>query len=179
MKKEPKKQIFVSAKSIYDIDINFYKKFNIKFLLLDLDNTLDSYKTKVPSEKTIELFKKLKENGITPIIISNNSGPRVSKYAECAGVMYLGKARKPFGKRLIKFLNEKNIDKNFCVFIGDQVITDMGVANRTNIKGILTDKIVNEDQWMTRFNRPFDRILKRRLLKKQRLINWRTVYDKD
>mgnify|MGYP003295887001 CR=1 FL=1 len=49
---------FAHAKSIYEIDPSFYKKLNVKFVLADLDNTLDSYKQKTPLAKA----KELKEN---------------------------------------------------------------------------------------------------------------------
>ena len=48
---------------------------------MDLDNTLDSYLAKEPTKRAVEFITKLKNNQIQPIIISNNRGPRVSKYS--------------------------------------------------------------------------------------------------
>ena len=61
---------YCHAKNIYEIDINFFVSQNVKYLFVDLDNTLDSYKTLTPSEKAIELKKKLDDVNIELIIVS-------------------------------------------------------------------------------------------------------------
>ena len=48
---------FAHAESIYKIDLSFYQKLGIKYVFVDLDNTLDSYKQATP----LEPAKKLKE----------------------------------------------------------------------------------------------------------------------
>ena len=63
---------FAHSQSIYEIEPDFYKRNGVKVLFMDLDNTLDSYRAKVPQERTKELVKSLKDAGITPVIISNN-----------------------------------------------------------------------------------------------------------
>lgn len=164
---------FAYAKSIYDIDISFYKKNNIKIVLADLDNTLDSYLQKLPSKCAIELKKLYNENGIKIIIVSNNTGKRVSKYANALGVEYWHSIGKPFAAGLNKKIKELNIEKNDVILIGDQTTTDITCGNRAKIKTVLTDKLVNEDQWTTRFNRIFDNPRRKKLMKKGLLIDWR------
>ena len=58
---------YAVAKSIYEIDVNFYKEKNVKILLMDLDNTLDSYKLYHPTKRAVELIKKIEENLIEHI----------------------------------------------------------------------------------------------------------------
>lgn len=164
---------FAHASSIYDIDVAFYKKLGIKYVLSDLDNTLDSYKTKLPSSRAIELKNKLKENDIELVIISNNTGKRVSLYSNELGVRYLSAVGKPFASKLLRKLNENNIDKNCSIMIGDQVVTDITCANRARIKSVLTDKLVKEDQPTTRINRLLDRPLRKALKRKHLLKDWR------
>ena len=173
-----RRKVFCHATSIYDIEIDFYQSLGIKYLLCDLDNTLDSFKLYQPSERAIKLKKDLENAGITMFIISNNRGKRVSAYSNALGVEFLSSSGKPFGKKLNKFLDEKNIDREKALFVGDQMLTDIGAANKTNIKAVLTDKIVKEDQWTTHFNRLIDRPMRRRYAKKGKLIDWRKVYGK-
>lgn len=173
-----KRKIFCHAKSIYDIDVDFYVSLGIKYLLADLDNTLDSYKLFKPTQKAIDLKSVLEKRGIELIIVSNNRRNRVCSYANELGVTYLASARKPFAKRISKFIFEKNIDKSKALFIGDQILTDIGAANKNNIRAILTDKIVNEDQLTTHFNRLIDWPMKKVYEKKGKLIDWRTIYGK-
>lgn len=166
---------FAHAKNLFDIDISFFKKFGTKYVLCDLDNTLDSYKTKLPSPRVYEFKQKLQENGIELVIVSNNTGKRVTLYANTLGVRFISKASKPFHRRLLKKLHAANIDIESSMMIGDQTVTDIVSANGAHIRSILTDKLVKEDQPTTRFNRLFDRPIRKRLARKNLLTDWRKL----
>lgn len=173
-----RRTVFAHAKSIYDIEIPFYSQMGIKYLLIDLDNTLDSYRIYYPTLPAINLIKDLRENGIIPIIVSNNKGKRVQTYASFLQVECISSAMKPFAKKIKSFLKASNIKHDKVMLIGDQLMTDVGAANAADIKAILTDKIVNEDQWTTRLNRFIDIPLRKKLKKKGKLPDWRTFYGK-
>ena len=166
---------FAKAKSIYDIDVSFFLKLKIKYLFLDLDNTLDSYKNKEPSQRAIELKNLMEENGIKIYIISNNTGKRVQNYASLLGVSYLDSVRKPFTYKIKKFMKENKISCDDVIFVGDQLLTDIAMSNKTGIKSIYVDKLVKEDQITTRLNRIFERSIRRRLEKKHLFINWEEI----
>lgn len=168
---------YAYASSIYDIEIDFFKQKNIQYLLTDLDNTLDSYRQKLPSPKVFALKKNLLDSGIEMIIVSNNSSRRVFTYAKALGVRCFSSLRKPFAYKLNKLLKEAKINKNNVMMIGDQVVTDVLAANGVKIKVILTDKLVKEDQFTTHFNRLLDRPLRKYLKKKNLLKNWRELYE--
>jgi predicted HAD superfamily phosphohydrolase YqeG len=74
-------------------------------------------------------------------------------------------------------LEGSGFHKKDTILIGDQLLTDVFVANRLGIRVILTEKLVKEDQWTTRFNRMIDKPLRRYLKKKQKLKSWRENYD--
>ena len=169
---------FAVAVSIYEIDIDFFKQQNVKVLLMDLDNTLDSYKLYHPTERAYELIKKIKEAGILPVIVSNNRGKRVRTYAKDLNLIYINSAAKPFGFRIRKFIEQYGWNKEEVMLVGDQMITDVAAAKRVGIRVILTDKIVKEDEWTTRFNRIFGRIIRKYHKKRGNLISWRTIYGK-
>lgn len=164
---------FAHASSVFDIDILFFKKYEITTILVDLDNTLDSYKTKLPSQRAIEFKEKMEQNGIDLIITSNNTGKRVSLYATALGIKFWNSVGKPFGRKLCRLMKDNGIDKNHVILIGDQTTTDVMCANNAHIKSVLTDKIVKEDQPTTRFNRLFDVPIRKHLNKKGLLIDWR------
>lgn len=166
---------FAHAKSIYEIDISFYKKLNIKYVLSDLDNTLDSYKQKSPLAEAKELKENLEKNGIEMIIVSNNHGERVRKYSEELGVKNFHSLAKPFAIRLKKILKKLSINKDEVILIGDQIVTDISCANGAKIKSVLTEKLVKEDQPTTRINRLLDNPLRKRLNKKNLLKDWRQI----
>ena len=164
---------FAHAQSIYEIDPEFFKRNGVKTLFIDLDNTLDSYKARVPQERTINLVNKIKETGVIPVIISNNRPERVSGYAEALGIEFLASARKPFSKRIKKELAKRNLANEEVMLVGDQMMTDVQAARGAKIRVVLTEKIVKEDQWTTHINRIFDRPIRRYHRKRGNLIDWR------
>jgi len=163
------------AENIYEVDVAFYKKLNIKVLLLDLDNTLASYKTRTPSARCHMLIKSFKENGIRPIITSNNNGNRVKEFANDLGIECLSLVMKPFKSKLLKMLKELNINKDDCMIIGDQLLTDIKCGYNAKIKTLFTNKLVIEDSIPTRINRIFEKRIRARLEKCGKLINWKSI----
>lgn len=145
------------SKDIFNVPTSFYQKIGIKYLLCDLDNTLDAFDTLYPSDRVFKLKEQLEQIGITMFIISNNKSNRVSKYAEALGIGYLNSARKPFKKRLVLFLKNQNIDLNEVLLVGDQLLTDVRCGRSAKIKILLTDPIVKREQPTTYINRTIDR----------------------
>ena len=169
---------FAVAKSIYEIPMEFYKKLGIKYLMIDLDNTLDSYKLFKPTERSINYIKELQDSGIIPIVVSNNRGKRVSSYANELNIEYVNSAAKPFPCKLNKIINVRNIKREELLFVGDQMMTDVLATHFAHVRIILTEKLVNEDQWTTHINRIFGRRIRKYLAKHNLLRDWREIYGK-
>ncbi|MGI6644278.1 MAG: YqeG family HAD IIIA-type phosphatase [Bacilli bacterium] len=165
------------AKSIYEVPSDFYKQNGIKNLFIDLDNTLDSFRTLEPTENAINLINELKKHDYTIIIISNNTEKRVKHYATILGVNYMYSTRKPFAFKFKKMMEENNLDPNETILIGDQLVTDVRASKRAKIRSLLTEKLVKEDQWTTHINRLFDRPIRRHLKRKNKLDSWRNHYE--
>ena len=164
---------YATAKSVYDIESSFFVKENIKYLFLDLDNTLDSYKEMTPRKDAHLLKERLEQIGIIPIIVSNNRGKRVRSYARALGVKYFNSVGKPFTFKIKRILKQENIKTNEVMLIGDQLITDIAMSNKAKIKSIYVEKLVKEDQITTRFNRLFEKLIKHILTKKRLFIDWK------
>ena len=167
------------AKSIYDVDFDFFKKQDIRYLFLDLDNTLDGPHTEVPSLKTIELINKMKKSGFVPIILSNNKKSRVSKYAQPLNVEFIYRAYKPFTKVIKKYINNKKININSSIIIGDQIMTDILCANSAHIKSLLTERLTEKDQIITFINRKIDEHFRKKINKGHLAQDWREIYAKN
>lgn len=100
--------------SVKDINIEFLKKYNIKGLILDVDNTLISLDKKMPSGVS-NWAKNLKEQGIKICILSNsNKIEKVEAVAKIIEVPYIFFGKKPLksgflrAKEILK-LNNENI----------------------------------------------------------------------
>ena len=159
------------AQNIFDVPVSFFKEHNIKIILSDLDNTLDSYRILIPSSRVVELKNKLNENNIELVLISNNKEKRIKPYATRLGVKYLYSSGKPFGKKIIKFIEKNGFSKENILMVGDQLMTDVLASKRVKVKMLLTEPIVKEDQPCTRINRIRDKFARKKLKKRQILQN--------
>lgn len=169
---------YCTAKSIYEIDTDFFKKIGISFLLIDLDNTLDSPHTAHPTIETKKLIKKIKDNGLIPIIISNNNRKRVSLYANDLGVEYLHHSFKPFTFRIKRYIKSKNISLKSVIIIGDQIMTDVLCANNLKVKCVLTSPLYEKEQLITFFTRKIDIHYRKKLDRLKLTDDWRAIYAK-
>lgn len=167
------------CKSIYDITPDFFLAHNIKFVLTDLDNTLDLHSVKEPGPNAIKLKAMLDELGIRLIIISNNHKKRVVPYAQALGVTALYTAGKPFKRKAMKFLLAQGVSLTETIYFGDQVINDIGFANKLGVKTCLVELLDNDDQLATRINRLWDRPLRKKLHKNNLLTDWRETYEQN
>lgn len=164
------------ALNIYEVAIDFFSLNGIKNILLDLDNTLAGHDVLVADKRAKDYIKALIDFGYQVVIVSNNRGPRVASYAQSIGVDYRANMRKPLKNKFIRLLSEKKFDKHATILVGDQLLTDVFVANRVGIRSMLVEKLVDSDQWTTRFNRRLEAPIRKRLTNKKLLRNWRDYY---
>lgn len=148
-------------KTIHDIDLIKLYDLGKRLILTDLDNTLVGYDILLPTNEIIEFKQKCDKIGFKLIIISNNKEPRVKKFADMLNVEYAFKAKKPFKRSYRKIT--KGYKKDEVIIIGDQLLTDILGGNRMKFYTILVDVInYSNEQFKTRINRFFERILLRR-----------------
>ncbi|MBQ4050433.1 MAG: YqeG family HAD IIIA-type phosphatase [Oscillospiraceae bacterium] len=114
---------------ITDIPAEFFVKQNIRLIALDVDNTLTTHDNPVPAEGTEQWLEKMRDAGLTLVILSNNNAPRVEPFAEKLGLSYAAKAAKPLPFGLIRTCREHGISLKECAIIGDQIYTDILCGN--------------------------------------------------
>ncbi len=143
----------IYQKSIYTIDYSKLLNRGIKCILYDLDNTIVSSKSSLPSEKAKDLFIGLKQKGFKIIIFTNSPGFRLKTFTSFLGVDGVASACKPFTRKLRKLLNRYNYKPSEVVIIGDQLMTDVKVGNKVGITTILVNPISPKEMIFTKFNR--------------------------
>jgi HAD superfamily phosphatase (TIGR01668 family) len=153
-------------KSVIDINIDFLLKNNIKGVLLDIDNTLLDHKNNIVQglEKWVE---EAKSKNIKFCILSNtNSKKKAEKMSKLLDIPYVYFAKKPlkFGFNKAKAILKIEDSKEIAV-IGDQVMTDVWGANRSGMYSILVEPINENDIWVTKINRMFERRILKKYLK--------------
>ncbi len=166
----------VRSPNIYKINISYFLDNNIKFILCDLDNTLESFDVKSPSENAKNIVNKLNENGIKLIICSNNSKERVSKYANELKVPFIYRCFKPSKNKINDYLVKNNINKEECILIGDQFNTDVKCAQKLNINCLFSEEIVKKNAFISKFNKFFEKFGVKRAYKKNLIIQMEDKY---
>ena len=158
----PKKYI----NRITDIDISFLNENEIKGLILDVDNTLIDIDRNV-LEGLEEWAEQMIDAGIILYIVSNsNKKEKVKDIANKLKIPFIYFATKPLKRGLKKAAKDMNLNYNNIAVIGDQIFTDVLGANRLKMYSILVEPISDKDIFITRINRKFESVVKRKIVKK-------------
>lgn len=153
----------LTALTIYDIDYKALYKNNKRGLMIDLDNTLITYKEDTPTQEIKDFLASLKKIGFQVVLVSNNHASRLQEFTKDLEVGYVGMALKPLRRGYKKALKMMGLQKEEVMMIGDQMLTDILGASFFGIESILVKTIEERSQkWYTKLNRSTEkRILKR------------------
>ena len=144
---------------ITEITVELLNKFEIKALILDVDNTLSTHHGQVLTDGLEDWLKYMNDNGIKLVILSNSKQERVEPFAKKINLDFfsLGLKPLPFGYiKAVKFLKEKR--KN-CAIVGDQIFTDIIGGNTVGVKTVLLTPIKPEDGWSFKLRRRLEKVL--------------------
>jgi len=125
-------------RDITDVSAEFLDKLGVKFLMLDLDNTLAGYDEHVLSDNIVEWLDNIRSSGVELFIISNSTRKkRVGSMCDSVGIKYIMQAFKPSPKSLIEAMESQGYDREVSALAGDQIITDGIAANRAGVYSIV------------------------------------------
>lgn len=166
---------FLKIDNICNIPIEYFKILKIKYVLVDLDNTLMGFESNTYiDEKIISWVKEVKENNIQVCILTNNNNlKRIKNASNILNVPYVLFALKPtlYGykkaKKMLETQNNIKIPNEELVIIGDQVFTDYYMSRNAKISCILVDPIsLKEDIIMKFIKRPIEKRLLKKIINK-------------
>ena len=143
------------------------EKYNIRGIILDVDNTLMDYNGSILENVDI-WCEDLKKVGIKFCIVSNsNNTKKVKQLAEKLQIPYVNWAMKPLKRGLNKAKKIMELEKENIAVIGDQIFTDVCGANRNKMISVLVEPLKEKEIFLTKFKRPFEeRIIKKYLAQK-------------
>lgn len=144
-------------KSISDIDADFFKKNNIKNVILDIDNTLVPYTIPTPDTKASDFFVRLANENIKVCLVSNNNKMRVEKFNEIHNFDAFHRACKPLTGAIRRALRCMQAEKNETALIGDQVFTDVLGGNCAGITTVLVEPIEGKESAFFNFKRKWEK----------------------
>lgn len=143
--------------SIFEIDLDKLQRMGKRAIILDLDNTLVRWNDPTPTPKLLAWLDAVRAHGLSPCIVSNNSGPRVSEFAARAGVPFVSSATKPSTKGFRQAMRQMGVEPHETVVVGDQLFTDILGGNRAGAYTILVVPIDRREFIGTRLVRLIER----------------------
>ena len=149
----------IKLHGITDITVELLNEYNIKALLLDVDNTMSTHHGTTLTDGLMEWIAKMQAGGIKLMVLSNSKRFRIEPFAARIGLPFISLGCKPLPTgylRGVKRLGEKR--KNVAI-VGDQIFTDILGGNVVGIKSILLTPIKLEDGWSFKVRRKLEKKL--------------------
>ena len=151
--------------NVKEINISILNKYKLKGLILDIDNTLIDYNKNL-LEGAEKWAENLKQQGIKLCILSNsNHKNKVENVAKKLNIPYIYFAQKPLKKGFNKAKEILKLEPNEIGVVGDQILTDVVGANKSNMFPILVKPIDEKDIFITKIKRPVEQIIINKYLK--------------
>ena len=139
----------VMTAKLTDISADQLRRWGVKLLMLDFDNTIVPYTTTVPTRE-MECWLRQMNNlpDIQLCIVSNSRNDRVPKFCRERGMAVITLAKKPFSKGIRECLARDGMEPEHAALVGDQIFTDTLGANGCGVRSILVEAIDNHNFWL-------------------------------
>jgi len=125
-------------RDVTGISPRFLTQLSIRFLMLDLDNTIAAYNEQFPAEHIAKWACDIKGSGIELFFVSNSvRKERVDRFAEALGIGFVKNASKPSPDRILQTIRDAGFIPDESALAGDQIFTDTLGANRAGIVSIV------------------------------------------
>lgn len=138
----------VMKDDIYQITPRMFTNRGIRFIMLDVDNTIAPYTVNEASPRLKGWVEDMKKAGLELFILSNNKGERPAIFAEALGLEYVKKAWKPFTGVAKSVLEEKGVRPAETAVIGDQIYTDTLCGRCLGVFTVLVHPIAFSNIWL-------------------------------
>jgi uncharacterized protein len=148
------------ASSLPDIDLDELESRGIRYLILDLDNTIAHWQRLEISDRVADWIKQAASRGMKLCIASNTRNTkRLNDIAERLEMPAICRALKPRRKGFGEAMKLMAADKARTAVIGDQLLTDILGGNRAGLYTILVDPMHPREFIGTKISRAFEWIL--------------------
>lgn len=155
--------------SAYIIDFEQYYKDGYRGIIFDIDNTLVPHGAPA-DERSVALFKRLKDIGYDTVLLSNNKEARVAMFNKPIGTKTIWKAQKPLPDNYKKAMEIMHTDTSNTLFVGDQLFTDVLGAKNAGIRAILVKPMNPKEEIQIVLKRKLEAIVLRSYLKEHSMI---------
>ncbi|MBC6419268.1 MAG: YqeG family HAD IIIA-type phosphatase [Prochloron sp. SP5CPC1] len=121
------------------------QQYQLKGLVLDIDETLVPLRQKEPSEELREWMEPVRKVASIWLASNNLSVNRISSIAQSLDLPYILGARKPSRRKLRSAITAMNLPVERVAMVGDHLFTDILAGNRLGMFTILVEPMVGQD----------------------------------
>ena len=131
-----------------DVTPDFLREREIRLLMLDFDNTMLPYTSKIPSPELLLWIDKMKRAGIDLCVVSNSKKPKSAAFCKAHNLACITHSKKPTGKGIHQCLARFQAAPQEAALAGDQIFTDVLGANCVGATSILVKPIHLHNIWL-------------------------------
>ena len=153
-------------KRVYEIPKEKLKELGITLVLLDMDNTTAPWRTDYVAPRIASWVEEIKKENIIVALLTNSKGLNADSIGKKLNIPVYKNAKKPFKSETKKILKALSIKAENTLIVGDQLFTDIVLANKIKAKSVLLEPIDNREWWATKvFNRTREKLVWKFLFK--------------
>ena len=138
----------VMKDSIYELNPRMFRNRGVRFIMLDVDNTIAPYDDDDASDRLILWVNSMKAAGLELFILSNNHGDRPEKFAKQLNIDYVKNAKKPFTAIALQVLEDHGIPAAQAAIVGDQIYTDAMCAKCIGAMAVVVKPLKFTNIWL-------------------------------
>ncbi|TVQ46063.1 MAG: YqeG family HAD IIIA-type phosphatase [Gloeocapsa sp. DLM2.Bin57] len=120
-------------------------KYQLKGLILDVDDTLVPFNSAHIAPEVITWIETIKEKAVIYLVSNNLSHNRIKNIAQTLQLPYIFGARKPSRRKLKQALNIMQLKPEEVAMVGDNILTDVLAGNRLGMVTILVQPVIYHD----------------------------------
>ena len=131
-----------------DISADQLRRWGVKLLMLDFDNTIVPYTTNMPTPEMEHWLRQMASSEVQLCVVSNSKRDRVKRFCAQYDIPCITHSKKPFPKGIRECLKTFDADPRKCALVGDQIFTDTLGGNCAGVTTILVKAIDNHNFWL-------------------------------
>ena len=131
-----------------DVSPDFLHERGIDLLMLDFDNTMLPYTSRIPTEELLRWIDGMKRGGVRLCVVSNSKKKKAAGFCKAHNVPCITHSKKPTGKGIRQCLTRFGAEPAQAALAGDQIFTDVLGANCAGATSILVKPIHLHNIWL-------------------------------